>query len=150
MDLQHLIDDDEPNDVSTPNNDAASSSSMINQESGTVGHPEDHRDQLTQEASLGNFTLHPMETVRLRRIETMQEENLAARLARIKAHVDGCILCGSSCEYYSELHQTKLGWAMNRINEAMRERDELTKKVEELSDLVLELTTRLNQVESRI
>ena len=75
---------------------------------------------------------------------------MAARLARIKAHIDGCILRGSSCEYYSELHQTKLGWATNRINKAMRERDELAKKAEELSDLVVELTTRLNQGESRI
>ena len=90
-----------------------------------------------------------MEMVRLRQIETMQEEALAARVARIEAHIDGCILCGSSCEYYSELHQTKLGWAKNRINKATRERDELTKKVEELSNLVVELTTRLNQGESR-
>ena len=31
-------------------------------------------------------------------------------------------------------------WAMNRINKAMKERDELTTKVEELSELVVELT----------
>ena len=150
MDLQHFIDAGEPNDVSTPNDDAASTSSIITQESGPVDRPEDHRDQLTQEVSTGNLTLQPMETVRLRRIKTMQEETLAARLARIEAHIEGCILRGSSCEYWSEMHQTKLDWATNKINKATRERDELTKKVEELSDLVVELTTRLNQGESRI
>ena len=150
MDLQQLIDASKPNDVSTPNDDAASKSSIINQELGPVGHPEHLRDQLTQEASVGNFTLQPMETVRLRRIKTMQKETLAARLARIEAHIDGCILHRSSCEYYSELHQTKLDWAMSRINEATKERDELTRKVEELSNLVVELTTRINQGESRI
>ena len=80
----------------------------------------------------------------------MAEETLATRLARIEAHVEGCILRGSSCEYWSEMHQTKLSWATNKINQATRERDELNKKVEELSDLVVELTTRLNQGESRI
>ena len=80
----------------------------------------------------------------------MAEETLATKLARIEAHVERCILRGSSCEYWSEMHETKLTWATNRINEAMRERVELTKKVEELSDQVVELTTRLNQGESRI
>ena len=75
---------------------------------------------------------------------------MATRLARIEAHMERCILRGSSCEYWSEMHETKLTWATNRINEAMRERVELTKKVEELSDQVVELTTRLNQGESRI
>ena len=72
------------------------------------------------------------------------------RLARIEAHIVGCILRGTSCEYWSEKHETKLTCATNRINEATRERDELTKKVKELSDLVLELTTHLNQGESQI
>ena len=62
MDLQHLIDADEPFDVSTPNDNAASTSSIVNQELGPLGHPEDPRDQLTQEASVENFTLQPMET----------------------------------------------------------------------------------------
>ena len=150
MDHHYSIEAGEPNDVSTPNDDAASTSSYITQAPGPVDHPEDHRDQLTQEASTGNFTLQPMETIRLRRIETMQEKTLAARLARIEAHVEGCIFQGSSCEYWSELQETKLSWATNRINEATRERDELTKKVEELSDLVVEQTTRHNQGESRI
>ena len=48
------------------------------------------------------------------------------------------------------MHQTKLDLATNRINEDRRERDELTKRVDELSDLVVELTTRLNQGESKI
>ena len=92
MDLQYFIEASKPNNVSTPNDDAASTSSIITQESGPVDHPVDHRDQLTQEVSTGNFTLQPMETVRLRRIETMQEETLAATLARIEAHIEGCIL----------------------------------------------------------
>ena len=150
IDLQHLIDIDKPNSVSTPNDDAASTSSIINEESGPVDQPEDHRDQLNQEASLGNFPLHPMETVQPRRIETMQDETWAARLARLEAHINGCILGQTSCEYYLEVHQTKLDWATNRINEDQRERDELTKRVDELSDLVVELTMRLNQGESKV
>ena len=43
-----------------------------------------------------------------------------------------------------------MDWATNSINEDRRERDELTKRVDELSDLLVELTTRLNQGESRI
>ena len=80
----------------------------------------------------------------------MAEETIATRLARIEAHVEGCILRETSCEYWSEMHKTKLAWASNRINEATRERDELTTKVEELSDLIVELTTSLNQGENRI
>ena len=64
--------------------------------------------------------------------------------------MNGCILRGTSCDYYLELHQTKLDWATNRINEDRRERDELTKRVDELNDLVVELTTRLNQGKSKI
>ena len=64
--------------------------------------------------------------------------------------MNGCILPGTSCDYYSELHQTKLDWVTNRINEDQRERDELTKRVDELNDLVVELTTRLNQGEIKI
>ena len=150
MDRYYSIEAGEPNDVSTPNDGAASTSSSITQETGLVDHPEDHPDQLTQEASTGNFTFQPMETVRLRRIETMAEETLAIRLARIEAHIEGCILQGYYCEYWSELHETKLTWATNRISEATKERDELTRKVEELSNLVLELTICLNQGESRI
>ena len=86
---------------------------------------------------------HPLEAVRLGRIETLQDESSAARLARLEAHLNGCILRGTSCDYYSELHQTKLDWATNRINEDRRERDELTKRVDEL-------TTCLNQGESKI
>ena len=48
------------------------------------------------------------------------------------------------------MHQTKLDWAANRINEDRRARDELSKRVDELNDLVVELTTRLNQGESKI
>ena len=48
------------------------------------------------------------------------------------------------------MHQTKLDWATNRINEDRRERDELTKRVDELNDLVVELNTCLNQGESKI
>ena len=92
MDRYYSIEAGEPNDVSTPNDDAASTSSSITQETVPVDHPEDHRDQLTQEASTGNFTLQLLETNRLRRIETMEEETLARRLARIEAHVEGCIL----------------------------------------------------------
>ena len=55
MDLQHLIDVDEPNGVSTPNDDAASTSSLIHKESGPVGPRQDHHDQLAQEASLRNL-----------------------------------------------------------------------------------------------
>ena len=95
MDLQHLINIDEPNGVSTPNDDAASTSSIINKESGPVDKPEDHRDQLAQEAGLGNLTPRPMETARLRHIETMQDETSAARLARLEAHINGCILYGT-------------------------------------------------------
>ena len=57
--------------------------------------------RLAQETSL-------LEAVRLRRIETLQGESSAARIARLEAHVSGCILRGTSCDYYSELHQTKL------------------------------------------
>ena len=48
------------------------------------------------------------------------------------------------------MHETKLAWATNRINEATRERDELSMKIEELSDLIVELTTCLNQGENLI
>ena len=80
----------------------------------------------------------------------MAEEPLATRLARIEAHIEGCILRGTSCKYWSDKHETKLAWATNRINEATREMNKLTKKVEELSELVVELTTRFNQGESQI
>ena len=40
-------------------------------------------------------------------------------------------------------------WARYRINEARKERDKLTMKVEELNELVVELTTRLNQGENQ-
>ena len=146
MERYYTIDAGEPNDVSTPKDDAASTSSMINQ----VDLPGDHRDQLTHGASTGDFVLQPMETVPLRRIETMAEEHLATRLARIEAHIEGCILRGSSYEFWSHKHEAKLTWATDSINEAIKERDELTTKVEELSELVVELTTRLNQAESQI
>ena len=38
---------------------------------------------------------------------------------------------------------------VDRINEATKERDELNKKVKDLSELVVELTSRLNQGESQ-
>ena len=78
------------------------------------------------------------------KIETLQDKSSAARLARLEAHINGCILRGTSCDYYSELHKTKLGWATNRINKDWRERYKLT------IDLVVEVTTCLNQGESRI
>ena len=76
MEQFYSIEAGEPNGVSTPNDDAASTSSLITQETSQVDQPEDHHDQLTQEASIGNFTLQPIETVRLRRIETMAEETM--------------------------------------------------------------------------
>ena len=75
----------------------------------------------------------------------MAEEPLATRLAGIEAQIEGCILRGSSCEFWSNKHETKLTWATNRINEATKEMDELALKVEELNELVVELTNRLNQ-----
>ena len=92
MERYYTIQAGEPNDVSMPNDDAASTSSIINQETGQVDQPEDHQDQLTHGASTGDFILQPMETVRLRQIKTMAEEPLATRLARIEAHIEGCIL----------------------------------------------------------
>ena len=83
MDLQHLIDVDEPNGVSMPDDDAASTSRLIHEESGQVDPPEDHHDRLAQEAGLGNLPPCPLEAVRLRRIETLQDESLVARLARL-------------------------------------------------------------------
>ena len=65
IDLQHYIDVDEPNGVSTPIDDAASTSSLIHEESGPVGPPQDHHDQLAQEASLGNLPPRPLGAVRL-------------------------------------------------------------------------------------
>ena len=126
LERYYTINAGEPNDVSTPNDDAASTSSVINQETGQVDLPEDHRDQLTHGASTGDFVLQPMETVCLRRIETMAEEPLATRSARIEAHIEGCILQGSSCEFWSHKHEAKLTWATDSINEAIKERDELT------------------------
>ena len=126
MERYYTIGAEEPNDVSTPNNDTASTSSLINQETGQVDPPEDHRDQLTHGASTGDFLLQPIETVRLRRIETMAEESITTRLARIEAHVKGCILRGSSCKFWSDKHEAKLTWATDSINEAIKERDELT------------------------
>ena len=115
MDLQHLNDVDGPNSVSTPNDDAASTSSLIHEESEPVGPRQDHRDQLAQEAGPGNLPPRPLEAVRLRRIETLQDESSAARIARLEAHISGCILRGTSCDYYSELHQTKLSCALQLL-----------------------------------
>ena len=80
----------------------------------------------------------------------MAEEPLVTRLARIEAHVEDCILRGSFCEFWTNKHETQLTWATDRINETRKERDELTTKVEELNELVVELTTRLNQGENQI
>ena len=55
MERYYTIDAMEPNHVSTPNDDAASTSSEINQETRQVDPPEDHRDQLTHGASTGDF-----------------------------------------------------------------------------------------------
>ena len=64
-----------------------------------------HQYRLTQGVSTGDFTLQPMETVRLRRIETMAEEPLGTRLARIEVHIEGCIFRGSSCEKWTNKHE---------------------------------------------
>ena len=47
-------------------------------------------------------------------------------------------------------HEAQLTWAMDKINEARRERDELRSKVEELNERIVELTTRLHQGENQI
>ena len=80
----------------------------------------------------------------------MAEDTLLTRLARIEAHIKGCIFRGSPCERWTNKHETQLTWTTNRINEARREQDELTVKVEELNELVVELTTQLNQGENQI
>ena len=74
MERFYTMEAGEPNDLSMPNDDAASTSSIINQDTGQVDQPDDHRDQLTHEVSTGNFTLQPIETVRLICIKTMAEE----------------------------------------------------------------------------
>ena len=113
---------------------SASTSSIINQETDLAN----HQDPLTQGVST-DFNLQPMETVRLRWIETMAEEPLATRLARIEAHIKGCIFRGSSCERWTNKHETQLTWATDWINEARREQDELTMKVQELNELLWSL-----------
>ena len=65
MEGYYSIEAGQPNDVSMPNDDAASTSSLITQKTGLVDQPEDPLPQLTHEASTGNFTLQPIETVRL-------------------------------------------------------------------------------------
>ena len=47
-------------------------------------------------------------------------------------------------------HEAQLTWAMDKINEARRERDELRSQVEELNERIVELTTRLHQGENQI
>ena len=98
MERFYTIDAKEPINVSMPNNNAASTSSVINKETNLVDPTVGHHDPLTQGVSTGDFTLQPLEMVWLRRIETMAEEPLATRLARIEANIEGCIFRGSSCE----------------------------------------------------
>ena len=68
----------------------------------------------------------------------MDEEPLASPMSRIKAHVESCRFQGMSCERWTTKHETQLTWAMDKINKARRERDELLMKVEELSERVVE------------
>ena len=98
MERFYTIDEGEPNNVSTPNDDAASTSIKVNQETELVDPNLGPRDPLTQGVSTGYFSLQPMETVRLRRIETMAKEPLATRIARIEAHIESCKFRESSCE----------------------------------------------------
>ena len=57
MDLQQLIDVDGPISVSTPNDDAASTSSLIHEESEPVGPRQDRQDPPAQEAGPGDLPL---------------------------------------------------------------------------------------------
>ena len=89
--------------------------------------------------------MQSMETVRLRRIETIAEETIASRVTKLEAHMDGCRNRGISCERWAVTHDAQLSWATTQINKIRRERDKLRRIIEELDDRIVELTTRLNQ-----
>ena len=146
----YTIEAREPNNISTPNDDAASTSSIVDQEYVLVDPTTGPQDQLPQGVSVGDFNLQSMETIRLRWIKTLAEEPLASRMSRNEVHVESCRFTGMSCERWTLKHETQLTWAMDKINEARREQDELLIKVEELNERVVELTTRLNQGENQI
>ena len=146
MDNFYTIGAGNPNEVSTPNDDAASTSSIADQEFMKVEPHPGPQDQLSQWISRGDFNLQSMVTVRLRRIETMAEETFASHITKLEAHMNGCRNRGISCERWAVTHDAQLSWATTQINEIRRKRDELRRTIEELDDRIVELTTRLNQV----
>ena len=80
----------------------------------------------------------------------MTEESIVSRMTKLEAHVAKCRSRGILCEKWANSHEAKLTWAMDRVNEARNKRDELRAKVEELNNLVTELTARLDQGENQV
>ena len=139
IDQYYAIGVGEPNDASTHDNNAASTSSSIDQEFVTVDPVVGTQGELPPRDSQEPFNLEFMETVQLRRIETMTEESIVSRMSRFEAHVSKCRSWGISCEKWANSHEAKLKWAKART-----ERDELRAKIEELNNALTELTARLD------
>ena len=120
-----------PNDASTPNDNAASTSSSIDQELLTVDPVMSSHGELPQGASREPFNLESMETVRLRRTETITEESLVSKMTKLKAHVLTADLEGYPARTTSQ--EARLTWAKDKVNEARNEWDELSGLITELT-----------------
>ena len=135
----------EPKDASTPDGNAASTSNSIDQEFLVVNPVVSSQEELPPGVSREPCNLKSLETIQLRRIETMTEESLISRITRLEVHINSCRSRELSCEKWATTHEAQLTWAKDKVNEAWEERDELRATIEELSDRITELTARLDK-----
>ena len=73
-----------------------------------------------------------------------------AMLARIEAKITISTNRGIQCEKWGITHEAKISWATQKIEEARNERKAMKATIEELTEQVKQLTTRLNQGELQV
>ena len=111
-------------------------------------------DPLPNPGSSNILNLQPMDTVRQRRQDAMTmsspRESTTAILARIEAEITISTNRGIRCEKWGITHEAKISWDTQKIEKARNEREALKAAIEELTEQVNQLTTRLEQGELQV
>ena len=101
-----------------------------------------------------NIVLQTMETVRLRRQDAMTTssplESTMAMLAWIEAEITTANNRGVRCEKWGITHEAQISWALQKLEEVRSERDNLRTTIEELTEQVNQLSTRLEKGETQL
>ena len=77
-------------------------------------------------------------------------ESTMAMLARIEAKITISTNRGIRCENWGITHEGKISWATQKIEEARNKREAMKATIEELTEQVKQLTTRLDQGELQV